>query len=238
MPVESLTKMKLDLSKLHVFDCSAYVFLPEVVRANKLAPKSELMIYIGYEAGVKGWKFMQPSGTIFTGATATFDETLFPHCPGAKTLARTDLRETPDKEGHIPHGTPNDGLTPPGPPSDNLSQDDSNDNHSNEGPNYPGDLDDKSPESLPPSTRPPSRAASPPPKHLKKSGLPHPSEIQHDMNEWNWLLQMTGHERNTTRHPENMYGKTHPSSEIERDLAHDQYWKKIVRLEAPSGSCV
>jgi len=29
------------------------------VRANKLAPKLELMTYIGYETGVKGWRFMQ-----------------------------------------------------------------------------------------------------------------------------------------------------------------------------------
>jgi len=35
-----------------------------------------------------------------------------------------------------------------------------------------------------------------------------------------------------------MYGKTHPPSEIERDLVCDQYWKKIVSLEAPSRSCM
>jgi len=58
MPVESLIKMKLDLSKLHVFGCGAYVFLPEAVRANKLAPKLELMTYIGYETGIKGWRLM------------------------------------------------------------------------------------------------------------------------------------------------------------------------------------
>jgi len=154
-PMESLIKVKPDLSELRVFGCGAYVFLPEEVRANKLTPRLELMTYIGYETGVKGWHFVQPSGAIFTGATDTFDETLFPCCPGAKTLARTDLGETPDLEGHIPHGTPDDGIMPPGPSSETLSQDDSNDNHGNEGPDYPGDLDDKSPESSPPSTRPP-----------------------------------------------------------------------------------
>jgi len=35
-----------------------------------------------------------------------------------------------------------------------------------------------------------------------------------------------------------MYSETHPPSEIERDLVHDWYWKKIVSLEALSGSCV
>jgi len=181
--MESLVKVKPDLSELCIFGCGAYVFLPKEVRANKLAPKLELMTYIGYETGIKGWKFMQPSGTMITEATATFDETLFPCCPGAKTPARTDLGETPDLEGHIPHRMPDDGLMPPGPSSDNSSEDDSNGNHSNEGPDYPGDLDNKSPESSPPSTRPPSHSTSPPPQYPKKAGLPHPSEVRCDMDE-------------------------------------------------------
>jgi len=163
MPMESLIKVKPDLSELCVFSCGAYVFLLEEVRANKLAPRSELMTYIGYETGVKGWHFMRRNGAIFTGAMATFDKTLFPCCPGAKTPARTDLSETLDPEGHIPHGMPDSGLTPPGPSSETSSQDDSNDNHGNEGLYYPGDLDDKSPESSSPSTRPPSCSTSPPP---------------------------------------------------------------------------
>jgi len=142
------------------------MFLPKEVRANKLTLRSELMRYIGYETGIKGWKFMQPSGTILTGAMVTFDETLFPCCPEAKTLARTDLGETPDPEGHIPHRTPDGGLTPPGPSSETSSQDDSKDNHGNKGLGYPGDLDSKSPESLAPSTRPPST------QHLTSSMLP------------------------------------------------------------------
>jgi len=57
-PMESLIKVKLDLSKLHVFGCGAYMFLPKEVTANKLAPKLELMTYIRYETGIKGWKFV------------------------------------------------------------------------------------------------------------------------------------------------------------------------------------
>jgi len=53
---------------------------------------------------------------------------------------------------------------PPGPSSsETSSQDDSNNNLGNEGLDYPGNLDDKSPESSPPSMRPPSQSASPPP---------------------------------------------------------------------------
>jgi len=58
-PMESLIKVKPDLSELHVFSCGAYVFLLEEVRANKLAPRSELMTYVRYETGVKGWHFMR-----------------------------------------------------------------------------------------------------------------------------------------------------------------------------------
>jgi len=58
------------------------------------------------------------------------------------------------------------------------------------------------------------------------------------MDEWNRLPCRSGHERNVTRCPKNVYGETHPPSEIERDLMHDRYWKKIVGLEAPSGSQV
>jgi len=57
-PVESLIKMKPDPSKLRVFGCGAYMFLPKEVRANKLTPKSELMTYIRYETGIKGWRFV------------------------------------------------------------------------------------------------------------------------------------------------------------------------------------
>ena len=104
MPVGSLTKRKLDLSELCVFGCSAYVFLPEAVRATNLTPELELMTYIGYEME---WRFVWPSGAIFTGAMATFDKTLFPCFPGAKTLARTDLHETLESGSGRPHSSQN-----------------------------------------------------------------------------------------------------------------------------------
>jgi len=56
--MESLVKVKPDLSELRVFGCGAYVFPPEEVRANKLTPRSELITYIRYETGVKGWRFV------------------------------------------------------------------------------------------------------------------------------------------------------------------------------------
>ena len=46
-PRELVTKDKPDLSNLKVFGCGAYVYIPEKGRANKLSPKSELMIFHG-----------------------------------------------------------------------------------------------------------------------------------------------------------------------------------------------
>jgi hypothetical protein len=80
-PVENLTHTKPDVTHLCVFRCSAYVFLPEEVHHNKLNPKSELMTFIGYPQGVKGYLFMRsPNNVLFTAVQALFDETLYPKC--------------------------------------------------------------------------------------------------------------------------------------------------------------
>ena len=57
-PMESLIKVKPDLSELRVFSCGAYVFPLKEVRANKLAPRLEVMTYTGYETSIKGWHFV------------------------------------------------------------------------------------------------------------------------------------------------------------------------------------
>ncbi len=76
-----------DVSHLKVFGCSAYVHIPKEMCANGLAPKSELMAYLGHTEGIKAFKFMRLSNnTLYHGTTALFDETLFPKCstPGKK----------------------------------------------------------------------------------------------------------------------------------------------------------
>ena len=82
MPVENLTHTKPDVTHFRVFGCGAYVFLPEEVRHNKLNPRSELMTFIGYPQGVKGYLFMRSlNNMLFTAVQALFDETLYPKCP-------------------------------------------------------------------------------------------------------------------------------------------------------------
>ena len=48
---EMLHKQQPDIVHLQVFGCVAYVHIPEDIRTNKMAPKSELMVYLGVAPG-------------------------------------------------------------------------------------------------------------------------------------------------------------------------------------------
>ena len=69
-PFEELNGKKPDISHLWVFGCGAYVFIPEDVRVNKLTPRAEIMTFLGYTDGTKGYKFMRrPNNNIFHAVT-------------------------------------------------------------------------------------------------------------------------------------------------------------------------
>ena len=127
---------KPDVSHLQVFSCGAYVFLPEDIRANKLSPKLELMVYLGQPVSYKGFCFYWlTNGWIFIGAMAVFDETLFPCYPHGKQHFFTEIDDKPPFEkrylddpsskdnnfgDHLPFPLENDGDAPPSsPPSEN-----------------------------------------------------------------------------------------------------------------------
>jgi hypothetical protein len=96
-PTERLNKERPTVEHLRVFGCAAYVFIPAEVHENKLAPKSELMVYLGNHPGGKGWIFMRgPNNVIFSAAQATFDESLYPKCPKANVRPYTRL-QTPHR---------------------------------------------------------------------------------------------------------------------------------------------
>lgn len=111
-PFEKLERRKPDVSHLRVFGCGAYVFLPEDVRPNKLAPKAELMTFIGLLEGTKGYIFMRsPNNVVFTAVQALFDETLFPKCPDMRRPGYTPVGIPPvDQQGeyNIPPEDEND----------------------------------------------------------------------------------------------------------------------------------
>ena len=80
-PHEMLKGEMPNIDHLHVFGCGAFVYLPAMARANKMAPKSELMTYIGVAPGDEcNFLFMCSTNTVFTAAHAVFDEHHFPCC--------------------------------------------------------------------------------------------------------------------------------------------------------------
>ena len=106
-PFEVLNGELPDISHLRVFGCGAYVFIPEEVRVNKLAPRAEVMTFLGYTDGTKGFKFMRkPNNIIFHAVTALFDEYMFPHCPDNISPGHTQIGREYPSEFNIP---PEDG---------------------------------------------------------------------------------------------------------------------------------
>ena len=77
-PYEAINRDKPDISHLRILGCGAYVFLHEDVWQDVLSLHAELMTFIGFTGGVKGWKFMQNTNTIFHATKAVFDENMYP----------------------------------------------------------------------------------------------------------------------------------------------------------------
>jgi hypothetical protein len=87
---------------LRVFGCGAYVHIPADVQKNKMAPKSELMVYIGVADGMTtNFKFMRsPNNFIFTSAYALFNENIItrglnPQCQMSMLKLKTAKSKNP-----------------------------------------------------------------------------------------------------------------------------------------------
>jgi transposase InsO family protein len=80
-PFQLLNGERPSIDHLRVFGCGAYVFIPAETRSNKLAPKSELMIYLGNAPGAHGHMFMRsPNNVLYYATHSIFDESMFPRC--------------------------------------------------------------------------------------------------------------------------------------------------------------
>ena len=171
-----------NIDHLCVFGCGAFVYLPAMARANKMAPKSELMTYIGVAPGNEhNFLFMHSTNAVFTAAHAVFDERHFPRCP---------------KNRRKPLENPLGGVIPkpptsqPGNTPDNIHGDDNMD-HDHGYPHHQAQDDDPkreelqapeeepkepnpprtpSPDVPPPAPRTPSPARNPPPPALQRPG--------------------------------------------------------------------
>jgi hypothetical protein len=92
-PFEAITGEKPDISRMRVFGCGAYVYIPPARRHIKLSPKSELMVFLGETEGMKGYRFMRSGNVIFHAAQALFDEEFYPRCKTQSKHATTRVDE-------------------------------------------------------------------------------------------------------------------------------------------------
>ena len=114
-PYELLYGERPSIDHLRVFGCGAYVFIPAETRANKLAPKSELMIYLGNASGTNSFVFMRaPNNTLYYAAHCIFDESMFPKCPKQAKLPTTWLhKDAPIHHYHEDIPPVDEEVTPP-----------------------------------------------------------------------------------------------------------------------------
>ena len=206
---------------LKIFSCGAYVYLPEEKHQNKLAPRSELMTYLGVHAGTKGYMFMRPSGSVFISTKALFDETLFPRCGDKAAPPITDLGDFPPDEPEDHNhsdGTDDDDdndldRPSPDPPLPESSNDD--DGYNPKEPSAPKDAADE------PPTSPPVTQRDFEPR-------------REDQTEWQQLPRRSGRTRNPPNRPGNVYGDNRLPSDVERDIARDRYWNRTVGQDSTS----
>jgi len=98
------------------------------------------MIFLGYEPGTKGYRFLWNNRSIYVETTATFIENLFPNCPKEKLKKKINIPEPihPSEEeatgnnDENNHQIPPDDLDfppidPPQPGDGHINGDDSND---------------------------------------------------------------------------------------------------------------
>lgn len=74
-PFELFTGERPDVSNLRTFGCKAYVFLPKPLRESKMSANTKLMIFVGYPADAKAYRFWDPQAhKYFISTTAKFIE--------------------------------------------------------------------------------------------------------------------------------------------------------------------
>ena len=75
------------------------MFIPLEQQVDKLSPKSEEMIFIGYELNIKGWHFWSKTKhCIMVATNATFDEESFLQCSKSQEDRPAPIPIPDDKE--------------------------------------------------------------------------------------------------------------------------------------------
>jgi hypothetical protein len=110
-PHEALCKEKPTIDHLRVFGCGAYIFVPAKTRENKMAPKAELMTFVGW--GSSGYKFVTRSGALRHQPHALFDESIFPRSKDTSTLQDvTRLHDAPNDDETVVDNLPDIPIGP------------------------------------------------------------------------------------------------------------------------------
>src|SRR6201984_1837554 len=199
-PYETLNGDIPDIAHLRIFGCGAYVHIPKKIRNNALSPKSELMIYLGHTEGIKAFTFMRTkNNTVFTSATALFDEDVYPKCPKSRMRGTTRVDEPLiDQPPHDPYeDTTSDGEDDSIQPSSIKKE-------------APAPELERVPEEPPEESvdEPSECAPSPPPP------APQPRRSQRN--------------KRVPTHPGNVYGESRHPANIERDVRRTRTWKQMT----------
>jgi hypothetical protein len=110
-PHKALCKEKPTIDHLRVFDCRAYIFVPAKTRENKMAPKAELMTFVGW--GSSGYKFVTRSGALRHQLHALFNESIFPRLKDTSTLQDvTRLIDAPNGDDTVVVNLPDIPIGP------------------------------------------------------------------------------------------------------------------------------
>ena len=238
-PQEMLKGELPNIAHLHVFGCGALVYLPAMARANKMAPKLELMTYISVAPGNEcNFLFMHSTNAVFTAAHAIFDECHFPHCsknrhePLENPLGGVIPKPSTDRPGNIPDDTDSDddvdhdhGYPHPQAQDDNPKRKESQ--ALEEEPNQLNPPRTPSPDVPPPAPRTPSPAWNPPPPAPQHPGqaercqnVPRPPMVN--------LPQCPQCDHRAPLHPRNVYGECrHPIEQL-WDIKSASCWRQTV----------
>ena len=84
--IEMFNGDKPDVSYFRIFGSHAYMFIPPKQWQDKLSPKAEEMVFIGYEPNIKGYCFWLTAWhRVFISTHALFDEMVFSFCSRNQT---------------------------------------------------------------------------------------------------------------------------------------------------------
>ncbi|KAH9015889.1 hypothetical protein EDB85DRAFT_1819591, partial [Lactarius pseudohatsudake] len=169
---------------------------------------TELMVYIGHTEGIKAYTFMRlTKNTVYTGATALFDEAMFPKCETTKKRGFTRLEEPVEQHGTPPQPTPfydDDRDTPHCPP-----------------PSRPMEVSQDPDEGLAPPQQPEHTSPSPAP-------VPEHEDVPAAAPQPPPLPRCSGRERRVPSRPGNVYGDDRHPVQQHRDVQRMRQWRNLV----------